>query len=183
MGNLSNFDLSSYNCNVYVETGTGQCGTLSTAFPHFETCYSVDIEKEFVTNAKGRYPTAVVDCGLSIEVLERWLRHSIKQSDRVLFFLDAHFPGADFKGARYSVDAPNAVPLKEEIELIKKYRPNCKDVIICDDARIYMIGDFAGGNVEYLQVPGGIDFIYDLYPKEKVSILYFDEGYIVIDNR
>jgi hypothetical protein len=102
---------------------------------------------------------------------------------KVLFFLDAHFPGADFKGSKYNVFAVDAIPLKEELLLIKKYRPNCQDVIICDDARIYVIDDYQNGNVEWLQVPGGMSFVYEIFPDRKINLDLSDEGYIIIGRK
>jgi hypothetical protein len=183
MGSLRDFNLAEYNCDVYVETGTGQCGTLSKAIPHFKKCYSVDMDELMVQNGRTRFPNATIELGLSVEVLERWLKSELSTNDSVLFFLDAHFPGSDFHGVPYDVSAPDAVPLEEELKLIKQYRPDSKDMIICDDARIYTSGPFDHGNTEWLQVPGGYKFVYDLFPKAKIDLLYSEEGYIVIDNR
>lgn len=184
MGHLRNFDLRQYGCNVYVETGTGMGLTLGKACASaFERVYSVDMDPHWVNLARARYPKAVVEHNLSTPALERWLREELAREDRVLFFLDAHFPGADYRGAKYDVSAPNAVPLQEELTLIAKYREGCADYIICDDARIYMIGPFAHGNTEWLQVPGGHQFALDLFGKERVSVNYEEEGYILIDRR
>jgi len=183
MGTLRDFNLADYGCNVYVETGTGRCVTLSKAIPHFAKCYSVDMDDTMVQAARDRYPSAVIAHSLSVEALESWLKNDLQPEDRVLFFLDAHFPGADFHGAQHDVSVPNAVPLEEELRLIHRYRPNCKDLIICDDARIYTIGPFEAGNVEWLQVPGGSSFIYELFSDARIELTYQEEGYIIIDKR
>ena len=183
MGSLRDFQLGSYGCNVYVETGTGRCGTLSKAVGRFEKCYSVDIDLAMVEEARVRFPDAVVEHGLSVEVLEQWLVNNLKQEDRVFFFLDAHFPGADYHGEKYDVAAPNAVPLEQELRLIQQYRPNCNDYIVCDDARIYTIGSFEAGNVEWLQVPGGYRFMQDIFPDAQMSLNFSEEGYIIIDKK
>lgn len=186
MGSLSNFNLASYGCDVYVETGTGHANCLGRAFltNGFTKWYSVDMDEALVANARRAFPIATIDCGLSVEMLEKWLKSGeIKDSNKVLFFLDAHFPNADFNGAKYDVHAPNAVPLEEELRIIKKYRPNGKDYIICDDARIYKMDQWQNGAVDWLQVPGGMSFIYELFPAERVTVDLRDEGYIFIDNR
>lgn len=149
----------------------------------FDRIYSVDMDISWVELARKRFPQAVVDHNLSTPALERWLRDELSPEDRVLFFLDAHFPGADYRGAKYDVAAPNAVPLQEELNLIVKYREGCSDYIVCDDARIYSIGPFAHGNTPWLQVPGGHQFVVEMFGKERVSINYDEEGYILIDRR
>lgn len=183
MGILRDFDLGIYDCDIYVETGTGACATLSKALKTFNKCYSIDLDKDIVLAAKAQYPTATIMHGLSTTMLEKLLKTKLSANDKVLFFLDAHFPGADYRHAKYDVAAPNAVPLKEELQLIKKYRPTSKDVIICDDARIYTLANFESGNVEWLQVPGGYDFVYDIFPKAKITLDLAEHGYIIIDNR
>jgi hypothetical protein len=183
MGMLKNFKLDKYGCDVYVETGTGGGTSLSKATPHFKRYYSVDMDLEIVQAARNRFKNAFIWHELSITALEHWLKNDLRPDEKVLFFLDAHFPGSDYRGAPYDVTAPNAVPLKEELELIKKYRPNGKDVIICDDARIYTIAPFENGNVKELQVPGGYQFVCDLFPPKNVTLTHDEEGYIIIDNR
>ena len=183
MGSLRDFKLGEYGCNVYVETGTGHGGTLSRAIPNFSRCYSVDMDEGMVYSARNKFRGATIDIGLSTEILEKWLKSSLSPDDRVFFFLDAHFPGADYRGARYDVNAPNAVPLREELELIKKYRPNGKDIIVCDDARIYTIANFENGNAEHLQVPGGMSFVTEIFPNAEIKLTMEEEGYIIIDKR
>ena len=183
MGTLRDFQLETYGCDVYVETGTGRCTTLAKAMPHFTKCFSVDMDPTMVQDARARFPSATIVESLSIDALESWLKNDLKHEERVFFFLDAHFPGADFYGEKHDVSVPNAVPLEEELRLIKQYRPNCKDYIVCDDARIYTISQFEAGNVEWLQVPGGYQFVYDLFPDAQISLAYQEEGYIIIDKR
>ena len=183
MGCLRDFKLDEYGCEVYVETGTGICTTLSKAVPYFNKCYSVDSDPKMVQSGIEKFPMAHIVEGLSVNVLEKWLQHDLAGISSVLFFLDAHFPGSDFYGIPHDVNSPNAVPLKEELTLIKQYRPNSKDFIICDDARIYTSGPFQNGSTDWFQVPGGYQFVYDLFPDAKISLTYEEEGYIIIDKR
>jgi len=183
MGSLRDFAFANYTRDVYVETGTGYGGTLSKAIPHFKKCYSVDMDESQVWRARNKFGIATIAHGLSTDVLEQWLKNDLLPNETVLFFLDAHFPGSDYHGAPYDVAAPNAVPLEEELRLIKKYRPDAKDVIICDDARIYTIAEFEAGNTEWLQVPGGYQFVYDIFPNANITLDLSEEGYIIIDRR
>jgi hypothetical protein len=185
MGQLRDFNLEDYGCNIYIETGTGHGGTLSKALANkkFKTCYSVDLDSNMVNRARILFKHAVVENTLSTVALEKWVS-TLPVDSKILFFLDAHFPGADYHGEKYDVNAPNAIPLKEELEIIKKYRPNSKDVIICDDARIYASGPFECGDVsDWLNVPDGYQFVHDIFPESKIELLYSEHGYIVIDRR
>lgn len=184
MGLLKYFDLSKTGCTRYVETGTGRGISLGKAYPVFAKCYSVDMDEAMVAEARAIYPRATIDIGTSAEILEKWLScGEIPVAESVLFYLDAHFPGADFRGGAYSVSSENAVPLETELKLIKRYRPDSPDLIICDDARIYMVGPFENGNVEWLQVPGGFSFLNGLFPMQNVSVNFGEEGYLIIDRR
>jgi hypothetical protein len=184
MGLLKAFDLSAYGCNVYVETGIGQGRTLSKAIPVFERCFSVDLDSELFKAAQQQFPTATLYNGLSTDALEHWLSSGqLADTDRVLFFLDAHFPNSDFHGAPYDVNSPDAVPLRRELELIQQYRPAGRDYIICDDLRIYCQGPFEEGNCPDIQVPGGLAFLNGLYPWNKITLDYRETGYLLIDLR
>lgn len=182
MGILRDFDLSTYGCTVYVETGTGIGQSMSKAVPHFSRYYTVDMDPKWTQSISNKYPFVKATTSLSIPALEKWLKYDLLPTDRVLFFLDAHFPDADFNGADYNVHAPNAVPLKEELEMIHHYRNFCNDYIICDDARIYLEGPFQNGNYPGAHLGGGIGFIEKLFPN-KVSVDWREEGYLLIDNR
>mgnify|MGYP003349603585 CR=1 FL=1 len=70
----------------------------------------------------------------------------------------------------------------DDLELIKKYRPNGNDYIICDDLRIFVEGPFEHGNATF-HVPNGLDFLYELYDESRITLNYNETGYIFIDNR
>ena len=186
MGQLKNINLEDYRCDFYVETGTGEGGTLSKAIHSsiFEKCYSVDMDLIQVIKARTNFPGSLIENSLSTVAIEKWVKTELPLESSVLFFLDAHFPGSDYHGRPYNVSDDHAVPLKEELELIKQYRPNNKDIIICDDARIYTSGPFENGDVSsWLNVPGGYQFIYDIFPEDKITVSYDEDGYFIIDRR
>ena len=114
------------------------------------------------------------------------LENDLKEKDSVLFFLDAHFPFADFKKMTYqeSIDfyKNQAVPLKDELELISKYRPNKNDIIILDDLRIYKDGPYEGGNWDdrSLYKLGDESFIYQFFPDRTITEYYTEQGFILI---
>jgi hypothetical protein len=103
-----------------------------------------------------------------------------------LFWLDAHFPGADagmkdYDDVKYET---LRLPLVNEIETICQLRKKCKDVLIIDDLRIYEDGPFENGNVPVDALPfedRNINFIYQSFKKSHVILKsYLDEGYILI---
>ena len=107
----------------------------------------------------------------------------------ILFWLDAHFPGADFGLAGYG-DERNPdlrLPLERELDLIARLRRPCRDVILVDDLRIYEDGPFEMGNVpEFAQTlppdRRNIDFIArgPLTATHEVQKLYQHTGYALI---
>lgn len=182
MGKLIRFDIENIDCNVYVETGIGRCDSFRYAQDRFDpkNCYGLDLDLEFVALAKSEFPRSNIYHGTSTAGLEHWFKtNKFKQDDRVLFFLDAHFPGSDYRGMPYDTEAADALPLREELLLIKRYRPGADDIIICDDARIYYDGPFAHGNTCYRANHG----IEDIFPDKKIMIDYHDEGYIIIGSQ
>ena len=89
-----------------------------------------------------------------------------KLNGNVLFFLDAHFPGADFHYETYTsvTDYDTRLPLKKEIEAIVNNRNIKNDVFIIDDLRVYEDNEYSDGNWPLRKIAGGdgIDFIFDL---------------------
>ena len=78
------------------------------------------------------------------------------------------------------------MPLERELEIISLLRPAAKDVIICDDLRIYVDGPFQHKNVPedvrpFCPRDRNIDFVYRLMDAtHDVKELYEHEGYILI---
>jgi len=147
MGSLKTFDLNDYitnhACEVYVETGTGICDCFSHAATYpFTEYYSVDIDGELVNNAKALFNQANMHFihNYSDKALEIILT-TIPKEKPILFFLDAHFPGADFHKISYEESImefkQDALPLLKEVDVIKKHRDISKDVFIIDDWFLY----------------------------------------------
>lgn len=179
MGKLTEFNLSDLNCNVYVETGIGLCDSFRYATTQFDeaACYGIDIENDFIENARSKFPQSHLFTGLSTDGLKKWFQEGCFQpEDRILFFLDAHFPGSDYRNQPYDVHAPHALPLREELSIIKHYRPNNHDTIICDDARIYYHGSWANGNTIYR----ADHMIEDIFCDRQITLDSRSEGYIII---
>lgn len=195
MGHIQAFNINEilhqFQSSVYVETGTGVGDSLSHAlkFP-FKSLYSVELDPGLYQSAAKTF----VDSRLNIinDYSKNALQEILKKvdiNDNILFFLDAHFPEADFGigSDRYKNSflkyGKDALPLEEELLIIKKGRPLNKDVIIIDDVWIYETGPFETGNwSERQKMPiGNMDFARKIFEEtHKVEISYKQQGYMVI---
>ena len=178
MGEINIFDLTPYvekhNCKTYFETGTGKGVCLSHALNFdFDKFYSVDLDEDLIKEAKDRfigYPLTLIN-DYSSKALEQYV--PVLDLSPVFFFLDAHFPGADFHKMSYEESIrtykEEAFPLHLELQSIKKSRNTDKDVFLIDDFKLYEEGDYEFGGWDYsgLQEELGLvtksQFIYDLF--------------------
>jgi len=154
MGSLRFFNLQplmeQYGCRTLFETGTGIGEGLHYAsYYAFERLWSVEIHPEVAATARDRFvndPRVEIVEGTSEEALARVLP-TVDRAQPMLFWLDAHFPGADFGYASYKdeKDHDRRLPLERELALIGKLRAPCRDVLLIDDLRIYEDGPYAMG--------------------------------------
>ncbi len=143
MGTLRDFDLSAIDCDVFFETGTGLGYSLAYALAaeSFSQLFSVEIDKDtFERTARlfSVFPRLSLINSDSQSALTQVLLPAIDDASRVLFFLDAHFPGevsAGFAGYKAVADKTFRLPLEVELEIINSSRPSHGDVIIIDDLR------------------------------------------------
>jgi len=209
MGSLIKHDLNNlideYDLVNYVETGTGEGECLSHAlkFP-FEMCFSVEIYDQiyqaaiskFASLSKLYHKECFLYHGESAEKLPEILEEL--DDDPVLFFLDAHFPGADFKYEDYDAveDEDVRVPLKKELKIISDKRDTSRDVFIIDDLWLYEDGEYESGNLQghldkhfpemnYTRekLAGGQDsnFIYEMFSKtHNITVDKRDQGYLLL---
>jgi len=147
MGELNIFNLehfnTKHNCEIYVETGTGIGVCLKHALNYnFNNYYSIDLDGDLIDQAKINFPQENINFihNYSSEALKDLLP-SLPEKEPILFFLDAHFPGADFGKMSYEQSIREfkneAFPLLNEIKIIKKYRDISKDCFIIDDWKLY----------------------------------------------
>ena len=180
--------LQKYKCGIFVETGTGMGTGVSHALKYnFKQLYSIEYMEQLYLNCKSR----LVDERLTLlhadsltglrEVLEK-----TPQDEVVFFWLDAHFPGADFHFNSYDhlKDQPELhMPLKEEVKLIKEMRPQGRDVIFIDDLQIYEDGPFELLNQDFKDKYGdlGTEFINEAFAKtHDFSRDYRHQGFLII---
>lgn len=178
--------INKYNLEYYVETGTGEGTCLSHVlnFP-FKKYYSVEIYKQVYDNVLPKFINNE-KCNLILGNSYEVLPNILKETDgNILFFLDAHFPGADFHYETYTsvTDYDTRLPLKREIETIVNNRDVKNDVFIIDDLRVYEDNEYTDGNWGLRGVAGGdgIDFVFDLLDKTHVinrDLRY--QGFLII---
>ena len=191
MGALNRFDLcriiKEYKIPYFFETGTFWGDGVAYALQSpFKKLFSVEVIPEIAGKAAERFVDNNKVCileGDSVSVLEQELPYL---KGNCLFWLDAHFPGADAGMAAYNDDANETLrlPLEQELEVISRLRSSYQDVLILDDLRIYEDGPFANGNVPDDALPlqnRTIDFIYRYFGhSHEVMKCYLDEGYILL---
>jgi len=194
MGHLNAFYvpqlIEDFKLSHYVETGTGEGLTLSQALSfNFKALHSIEFDKYMYDLAiqKFKDPRLTLHLGLSRDILPQILT-GLKNDENVLFFLDAHFPGSDFRtGPGYiesvSLYGHDALPLRDELEIIRKIRPESKDVFIVDDLRIYEDGNYETGNWnerKNLNIENS-SFVYDLLKKtHNIQVDLKQQGYLLI---
>jgi hypothetical protein len=182
-----------YQLSTYIETGTGAGVSLQHALLYpFHKFFSVEMDFHLYEQAYTTYNAnnVSIKLGKSKDLLPEILGDpGIKGN--ILFFLDAHFPEADFGSSldtdRYAKSiqtyAEDALPLKKELEAIKKFRADKPDVIIIDDLRIYEDNNYEDGN--WLERPkysiGGRDFVTDIFERtHNIEVVLKHQGYLLI---
>jgi len=147
MGTIQIFNLNQYiekfKCEIYVETGTGAAECLSHAitFP-FNKYYTIDIDGDLIETAEKNFNNSKITFihNYSSIALQD-LVPTLPKETPVFFFLDAHFPGADFHRITYEESIrqfqEEAFPLLNEIKIIKNARDISKDVFVIDDWKLY----------------------------------------------
>ena len=169
-----------YDIKNFVETGFYQGTGVSYAIDiGFDEIYSVDIKREYINNGMKKFKefdNIYLFNNTSVSYLKAILE-SIN-GERTLFWLDAHLP------AMYNVEHdPNnkaiVTPLKNELLIIKDKIGIEKDVIIMDDARIYIDGPFELGNFpdKHNYIIESADFIYDIFKEtHNIELSYKETG-------
>lgn len=200
MGDIKIFELQNFkyehDLSTFVETGTFRGEGVEFALDYFEDVHSIEIDKVFadgVIKMFANEPRASIYNGASVDILSNILP---RIDTNILFWLDAHFPGADSRKVAYD-NEPNMdlrAPLSLELETIFNLRPAHKDVIIVDDLWLYEDGPFEWGSFnEHSQKCGmnltreeliknkNLNSFYKLYePEFDINKRYEHQGYLII---
>jgi hypothetical protein len=163
-----------YDIQNFVETGTGKGDTLDYVLgvlkqlDGFRQIISIELEPVIAQMARDRFAESSFTCQIlqgdsPVELAE----HVPTLYGNTLFFLDAHFPGADFHLKGYMDEPSNEIrlPLEREINAICLGRDCKNDVFIIDDLRIYEIDNFEMGNIskEDGALHTGLGFVYNRF--------------------
>jgi hypothetical protein len=198
MGELSIFNLQhlidKFNLKLYFETGTGKAVSLRYALRHnFQKFYSVDLDSDLIKEAQNEIKDErlIFINDFSTNAIEKHVPN-LDPEKPTLFFLDAHFPGADFHKTTYENSIKEykeqSLPLELEINLIKEIRNTNKDVIIIDDFKLYEASDKYEDStdsitqfLDELKINRTPSFIYNSFNKtHNFEKLYNHQGYMVI---
>lgn len=186
MGTLRKFNLEElikkYNIKHYVESGTGACGDLGYALQlPFEQLHTIEINTTLYENAK----KAVTDKRVSfynehsVIALHHIIMEVLPKDEPILFWLDGHYPGADYGLGDYhdpKVSENVKLPLEEELALIYHLRSG-KDVILIDDRRIYVDDNYENGKLPWKPV-GHTNFLNKFLSTHHITTYTTHEGYI-----
>lgn len=194
MGHIDRFNLQdyidNYDTSVFVETGTGMGVSLKHAlqFP-FAEFHTIEIMEELYNKVKEELKENTT-CNFVNNNSKDGLKEILSSVDadkNITYWLDAHFPGADFglAGTSYgsTSDKDVRIPLESELRMIKEIRDTKNDVFVIDDLRIYEDGPFTGGNWSQRRQLGGdgIGFINELFEEtHEIHKDFRDQGYIVL---
>lgn len=131
---FSNFHGLSFVSDVFIETGTFNGDTLSSAVnAGFKELHSIDIVEEYTENAKLRFKdfdNVFLHCGSSPEVLQNII--DVKKS--TTFWLDAHYQA--YK--ENEIDPKyGECPLLQELDAIFSKSWLSSPIILIDDAHMF----------------------------------------------
>ena len=200
MGSVSHFNVrdltTRYGCTTFVETGTGAGDSLmhvyAVAGDIFGKMCSTEINQVLWKHANARFANCTgvhVLFGNSAYALAELL--PVLAGERVLWWLDAHFPGADCGLAAYEDEKRDTVrmPLAEELRLIKGRPGGCeRDVVLIDDARLFLDAENWGAGplkdrykALVPKAMGGVGWIRGMFSgTHTLTIDYADQGYISV---
>ena len=156
MGFLRHWNIQEYlddfNLSYFIETGTGRGASIEHALTFdFKHLYTIEYTDRIFNDVSIKFKDME---GLTMlhDTSENGLKTilpDIAKDDNIFFWLDAHFPDAegceDYPEWGPKQDKAFRIPLEVELELIKKMRPNNKDVMLIDDLRIYEDCPFQNG--------------------------------------
>ena len=190
MGSLKRFKLDKiakeYQASYFIETGTSKGEGVAYALETpFTKIISIEIMPSIAEQARERFrsfPAVEIITGPSVAALASTLP---AVNGNCIFWLDAHFPGADEGVIAYDAEENEdfRLPLEKEIETIRSRREGFRDILIIDDLRIYEEGPYENGNAPADTLPKNarnIDFLDRYYGQSHIiEKSFLDEGYIL----
>jgi hypothetical protein len=191
MGFIHQFDLSriirEYTIRYFFETGTwkGDAVAFALQFP-FDKIISAEIVPGIAREASLRFQgeSKVKICEASST--SALLSELPFLKGNCLFWLDAHFPGADagLEGYDAMPEEEIRLPLEQELAVIHHLRQHFRDVIIVDDLRVYEDGPFENGAAPADTLPRNsrnLEFVHRLFGATHTQLRsYKNEGYLLL---
>ena len=179
--------LDFYDIKNFVETGTGQAEVVRSVYEADESLniHTIEVVPEIFDQNKIKYSylkDVSWHLGTSFSILPVILPTF---DGNTLFWMDAHFPGADFGLSSYGdeKDMDKRLPLQKELESIVQSRDVKNDVFVIDDLRIYEDGPFETGNWDERTKYGGdgIGFIEEMFEKTHyIGRSYNAQGSVIL---
>jgi len=173
---------------VFIETGYGNGRSLSYAAQHdFRELYSIEILDEAAIRGRRRFAD-----NLRVNIIHG---HSARELERLVcamkgastfFWLDAHFPGADYYSEPFDkYEEYIRLPLEDELRVIQRLKPAGDYFIAIDDLRFYADYNWGDGIIpEHLRnaLPAkrSLDFLDPFHNTHCVTIDLHDSGYALI---
>ena len=179
--------LDYYDIKNFVETGTGQAEVVRSVYEADETLniHTIEVVEEIFDQNKIKF-SYLKDVSWHLGTSFKILPTILPTFDgNTLFWMDAHFPGADFGLSSYGdeKDMDKRLPLQKELESIVQSRDVRNDVFVIDDLRIYEDGPFETGNWDERTKYGGdgIEFIEKLFEDTHyVGRSYNKQGFVIL---
>lgn len=179
--------LKSFGIKNFVETGTGDGSSMDKVLltEIVDNAYGIELDDELYANLEKAYD--------GIDYMHLYKGYSEDEMANVmddiddepaLFWLDAHFPGADYGPAGYGAeeDVNKRLPMEAELRVMKEKRDLSKDIIFMDDLRIYVDRGYEAGNWDQRKMYGGdgYDFVEELIGDTHVLVEHHgDQGYLL----
>jgi hypothetical protein len=198
MGDIRIFDIDQcikkFNLNGFIETGTLYGDTIDFMKNKFKEIHSIEIDKELAEQCQNRfkdYKHIHIHNSNSYEILPNILNN---MDINIMYWLDAHFPGADAGKVSYNNESNSEkrLPLENELKIISQRANKYKDMLIIDDLWLYEDGPFEWGsfdehakkhnmNVIRSEIIGkNSDFIYTYFNNTHTfKKLYKHQGYLI----
>jgi len=179
--------LQDFQISNFVESGTGDGSSMDKVLlaEVVDNSYGVELDDELYANLEEKYK------GLDYVHLYKGYTEDcfdkvISQLDGspTLWWLDAHFPGADYGDAGYGAeeDINKRLPMEKELQIMVQNRDLSNDIIFMDDLRIYVDRPFVAGPWSQRKLYGadGYDFVEQLIGDTHILIEHHgDQGYLL----
>ncbi len=192
MGDLSRISLAelvhAHGIDTIVETGTGHGYSIAAALriPAIKFIVSIEIDPETFVRERQHFSeherVRIVN-GDSVEAIPRICKILGVTERRVLWFLDAHFPGSGrHRPVPMIVAGDRTVPIAKEIDALLEHRNLEHDVIVVDDLCMFEIGSYEFDAPEFRKAlrPGLLKRLDTaLRETHDITRLMRDGGYLI----